>query len=549
MQLRPYQQAAIDAVYSHLRHRDDNPCVVIPTAGGKTPIIASICRDAVTRWSGRVLILAHVKELLAQAADKLKAMAPDLDVGVYSAGLGSRDTKGDVLIAGIQSVHQRAAKLGRFALVLVDECHLIPASGDGMYRRFLDDAKHINPHLRVVGFTATPYRLDSGSICSEDGPLHRTCFEVGVLELIRDGYLCRPIAKAGEVKADTSKLHVRGGEFVASEAEALMDTERLVASAGREIVDATQDRHSCLIFAAGVDHAASIADAMRIGLGVDCEIVTGETSSDERARILHEFRQRQLKYLVNVNVLTTGFDAPNIDCVALLRPTMSPGLFYQMVGRGFRLHPGKQDCLILDFAGNVLRHGPVDCIVPKNDRPSDGKAVAKECPECRRLIASGFSACPECGYDFQVESHDPHEATTTGGGILSTDISVTEYAVQDIMYRVHVKRDAPEDAPRTLRVDYQIGLDHWQSEFVCIEHTGYARKKAESWWRERSPDPFPDSTDQAVTIAEAGGVAYTESITVRSVPGEPYDTIVGHRLAPIPEPADTIRSSNSDVPF
>jgi DNA repair protein RadD len=155
MQLRPYQQEAIEAVYRHLRERDDNPVVVIPTAGGKTPILATMCKDAVTRWNGRVLILAHVKELLEQAADKLRAVCPEVRFGVYSAGLNRRDTEHAVIVAGIQSVYRRACELDAFDLIIVDEAHLIPTSGDGMYRQFLADAKGVRPTVRVIGLTAT----------------------------------------------------------------------------------------------------------------------------------------------------------------------------------------------------------------------------------------------------------------------------------------------------------------------------------------------------------------------------------------------------------
>jgi DNA repair protein RadD len=155
MHLRPYQQDAIDAAYRHLREREDNPVVVIPTAGGKTPILATICRDAVARWNGRVLVVSHVKELLQQAVDKLKQVCPELPVGVYSAGLNRRDTAAAVIVAGIQSIYKRACELDAFDLIIVDEAHLIPTDGDGMYRQFLAEAKVLNPHLRVIGLTAT----------------------------------------------------------------------------------------------------------------------------------------------------------------------------------------------------------------------------------------------------------------------------------------------------------------------------------------------------------------------------------------------------------
>ena len=389
--LRPYQHEAVQAVYSHLRQHDDNPCVVIPTGGGKTPVMATICDDAVRQWHGRVLVLAHVKELLEQTAGTLNRMAPRLRVGLHSAGLGRRDTEHPVIVAGIQSVYRRAAELfgeQAFDLVLIDEAHMIPPDGDGMYQTFLAEAKLVNPRLRVVGLTATPFRMTSGMICTPEHFLNAVCYEVGVKELIRDGYLCPLRTKAGTVKADTSELHVRGGEFIAGEVEDLMDQDGLVRAACAEIVQHTADRQSVLIFASGVRHGRHVVETLRRKHGVECGFVTGETPTGERDRLIARFRRhggsglfaddKPLKYLCNVNVLTTGFDAPNVDCVTMLRPTLSPGLYYQMVGRGFRLCTGKADCLVLDFGGNVLRHGPVDAIRVTEVNNGNGDAPAKE---------------------------------------------------------------------------------------------------------------------------------------------------------------------------
>ena len=551
--LRPYQEAAKLSVYNHLRQRDDNPCVVIPTAGGKTPIIASICKDAVGLWGGRVLILSHVKELLEQTADKLKLVCPEVPFGVYSAGLRRRDTAHPVIVAGIQSVYKKACELGCVDLIVVDEAHLIAPDGEGMYRSFLAEAKIVNPEVRVIGLTATPFRLKSGMICAPENILNAVCFETGVRELIRDGFLCPLVTKAGRQKADTSQLPVRGGEFVAGDVEDLMDQDRLVQSACAEIVTLAFDRRSCLIFAAGITHGQHVARVLQEMSGQEVGFVCGDTPTGERDELLRRFRNGDLRYLANVNVLTTGFDAPNVDCVALLRPTMSPGLFYQMCGRGFRLHPGKANCLVLDFGGNVLRHGPVDRItIRESASNSNGEAPAKECPQCRVLIAAGYAACPSCGYRFPPPEREKHDATASEAGILSGQVTDLEYDVRDITYSVHKKRGAPEDAPRTFRVDYRLGLNHWQSEFICVEHEGYARQKAVAWWRRRSPDPVPDTAAHAVEIAEGGGLADTKKITVRSIAGEKYDCVVGYELGPIPEPVPAGEFADGDlddIPF
>jgi DNA repair protein RadD len=339
-------------------------------------------KDAVLRWNGRVLILAHVKELLEQAAEKLEAICPEIHVGIYSAGLKRKDTLAPVIIAGIQSVYRHADELGKFDLIIIDEAHMIPPSGDGIYQKFLKDMKDINPNVRLIGLTATPYRMKSGMICNETSLLNYICYEIGVKELITQGYLCPLISKAGRREVDTSKLHIRGGEFIASETEELMDEENLVLAACSEIISYTKNRKSCLIFAAGIKHGEHIANILRKEYNVEVECVFGETSSLFREQHIEDFKNGKLKYLVNVGVLTTGFDAPNIDCVVLLRPTMSAGLYYQMTGRAFRIHPNKKDALVLDFGGNIMRHGPVDSIKIKEPGRGAGEAPAKKCPEC-----------------------------------------------------------------------------------------------------------------------------------------------------------------------
>jgi DNA repair protein RadD len=565
MQLRPYQHEAVAAVYEHLRTRDDNPCVVIPTGGGKTPVIATICRDAVNLWSGRVVILAHVKELLEQAADKLRHIAPDVPMGIYSAGLKRKDLGYAVTVAGIQSIWKRACDLGPVDLVIVDEAHMVPAEDDGMYRQFLADARTVNPSVRIIGLTATPFRMKSGSICAPENILNHVCYEVGVRELIVQGFLSPLKTKAGSQKPDTTGLHVRAGEFVAGEVEDLMDQAGLVEGACAEIAEHTRppnDRRATLIFSSGIRHGEHIVEVLKARHGIECGFITGDTPDGVRAALLNRFRIGDLKYLCNVNVLTTGFDAPHIDCVALVRPTMSPGLYYQMVGRGFRLHPGKNDCLVLDFGGNVLRHGPVDAIRIASDDRGEGEAPAKECPQCHALIAAGYQTCPECGHQFPEPNRHKHEATASTEGILSGQTTRSEERVSDTSYHVHYKRDDPSALP-TMRVEYRLGFNRWQREWVCFEHEGYARQKAEAWWRARSREPVPASVEEAVELASAGALATTLAITVEKKAGERYERVVGHRvgdrpprlesdegLPEVPEPVGTTYGiPDEEIPF
>ena len=549
---------------------------------GKSLVLAQIAKDSVEKWNGRVLILAHVKELLEQNADKIRKLCPELKIGIYSAGLRSRDTTEQVIVAGIQSVYNKACELDAFDLVIVDEAHLISSEGDGMYRTFLADMKVINPHVRVIGLTATPFRLKGGLICKPENILNEICYEAGLKEMIQQGYLSPLISRAGRAEANLANLHIRGGEFISDEVAAAMDNDALVTSACREIVELTRDRKAVLIFTASVDHCKHVAEKIQAFSGKECAIVTGDTSPAERAEIIARFKgefipadlfgtpKPPLKFLANVNVLTCGFDAPNTDCVVMLRPTNSPGLLIQCAGRGTRLSPetGKSSCLFLDYGGNILRHGPLDMIKVKE--PGSGKggdAPAKKCPQCLALIHAGYTACPECGYVFPPkESNDKMTQTASSAGVISGQVDYTDYEVLDVYYCVHEKRGADPDAPKTMRVDYQVGFNEFKSEWVCPEHTGYARGKFEKWWHERAAlgCPMPRSAREAVSLANEGLLAAPESITVKTIAGERFERVTGFRLKERPimrepgedlEPGETWTSTTSpddpeeEIPF
>lgn len=223
-----------------------------------------------------------------------------------------------------------------------------------------------------------------------------------------------------------------------------------------------------------------------------------------------------------------------------------------MIGRGTRLHPDKRDCLVLDFAQNILRHGPIDQITVRARQSTlqDGEPPAKECPECRGLIATAFRICPQCGFQFPEPEKPGHDAAASDEGILSGQVIDREMEVRDVVYSVHQKRDAPDDAPKTMRVDYRLGLDHWASEWICFEHQGWPRRKAEQWWKQRCPDPVPDTAEEAVEVAERGRLAATESVTVRSVVGEKFDRIIGYNLGPLPEACPLFEELDwEEVPF
>lgn len=535
--LRPYQEQAVQAIYQALRETDGHPVACLPTGSGKSHIIARVCCDAVNLWSGRVLVLAHVQELLEQNAEKIRALMGGVGVGVFSAGLGQREASTPVVVAGIQSVYRRGEELGRFDLVLIDEAHRIPVDADTMYQTLLTSLRTSNPDLRMIGLTATPFRLKGGPIYGEGQMFSGMCYNASIRELIRDGFLCPLIAKAGQTRVNMGDLHVRAGEFMPNEVEALMDAAGVVESACAEIADLTKDRRATLLFCAGVEHARHVANTLREKHGLEVGTIFGDTDSDERSATIDRFKSGALRYLANVNVLTTGFDAPHIDCVVMLRPTLSAGLYAQALGRGFRLAPGKTECLVLDYGGNVIRHGPVDQLaVPAPPRPGHGgEAPAKECPQCRALIAAGYGSCPLCGYVFPPPDRQQHDTKASTASVLS-QAETNEYEVKEMSYGVHTKKGAGPDAPRSLRVEYEVGWNRWVKEWICVEHHGYARGKAETWWLQRSKLPCPTSAEDAYQIAIGGKLAEPTHVTVRTDPQDEFpERITGYRLGPIPD--------------
>ena len=523
IELRPYQRAAIDALYDYFAGNTGNPLVDMPTGTGKSMVIAGFVREAVAAWPDtRILMLTHVKELIAQNFQALIRMWPEAPAGIYSAGLSRRDIHAQVLFAGIQSIHKHAARVQRCDLVIIDEAHLLSTNDSGMYRRFLSELNTINTGLlKIIGTTATPYRMDTGLLHrGKDRLFTDIAYSVPVLEMIQQGYLCPVIPKRTSTQLDVGGVGTRGGEFIAKDLEAAVDRDEVTAAAVAEIVEHGKERGSWLCFCSGVSHAKHVRDAIREH-GFSAEVVTGETPPGERDNIIGAFKAGRLRCLTNANVLTTGFDAPGTDLIALLRPTKSVGLYVQMVGRGTRLAPGKDDCLILDFAGNTARHGPIDTVDGHKD-PSEGEGEAptKVCPECQTINHASVRRCFSCGYEFPPPEIKVDKRAATNA-LLSTQQQAEWCPVNGVSYRAHAK---PEK-PTSLRVSYQCGLTT-HNEWVCFEHTGYPRTRAETWWRRRTDAPIPATVDEALDSIHT----LREPIAIQVKPVGKYVELVGFRF-------------------
>lgn len=407
IKLREYQRECIDALTAWWAENDagDHPVCELPTGSGKTIIFSGLIRAFLADVpDARVLVLAHRQELVEQAAAKLTRVWPNAPVGIWCAGLGERDAR-QVTIATRDSIAHRIEEVtelfGHYDLVIVDEAHNIGRDESARYRAILTHLHAANPRLRVVGFTATPFRADMGPIYGEEDHHLFTgvAYRRTIPQQIAGGYLSPMRAAAVRAQIDTEGVRTRAGDFVASELGERGSHRDLIERQLDEWQRHAADRRASVFFCASVLHAEAVSDALA-ARGIDApNISVGRDSESMRARreVLEQFNAGNLPAVVNVSILTEGWDCERLDCVVLLRPTKSLGLFIQMVGRGLRLHPEKSDCLLLDFGGCLERFGPIDRATPPTPK---GPPKARECPECETVNAADATECENCGHEF-----------------------------------------------------------------------------------------------------------------------------------------------------
>lgn len=469
--LRDYQARSIDNLYEWFKNNQHgNPCIVLPTGAGKSHIVAALCKNALQGWpSTKVLMLTHQKELIGQNAEKVLQHWPNAPLGIYSAGMGKRELGEAITFAGIQSVRSKGDLIGHIDLVIVDECHLINHKAEGGYRELLETLTKINPNLRVIGLTATPWRLGHGRIDEGEHRLFHDILEpVTIEELVHKGYLAPLRSKFMDAEMDVSQVKKRGGEFIAGQLEKAVDTDEQTKAIILETVERASHCRSILVFASGVDHAHHLADAFN-AIGWGAATVTGGTGKQKRADLIEQFKSGELRVLTNAEVLTTGFDAPNTDCVVMARPTMSPVLYVQIAGRGMRLKDHTDHCLVLDFAGNVRRHGPITAVHPPQAKgKGKGEAPVKACPKCGEAVHLSAKQCPDCGYLWPVEQVEKEYKLYHDDimGVAPLSMEVTDWA-----WRVHTSQ---RSGKQMIRVDYYHGFTNAVKEYLTVEHEGFA---------------------------------------------------------------------------
>lgn len=516
---RWYQQEAVTAWWSYFNSHSGNPLIVMPTGSGKSPVLGMLTKDILTQYPRqRILILTHVKELVEQDAKAITRHWPHAPVSIYSSSVGRKDLSGRIVVASIQSIINNLEEAGKFNLIFIDEAHLVPEKSETTYRKVIAHFKEVNPKVKVTGLTATPYRLAGGHLL-DCGIFTDICYDLttpdSFTRLVNEGFLSRLVNKKVLTKIDTSKVGTRMGDYIPSELEAAVNQADITGAAIREMMYYGSDRHHILVFAVSVDHAYEVADEFEIR-GWKTVVIHGGLSKKEREHLLDEFTSGRARVCVNVNVLTTGFDYPEIDMLGILRPSTSVALWVQILGRGLRTAPGKENCLVMDFTSNTIDLGPIDdpAVPPrlgKKKKKGGPKTIGgKECPICHQV--SGFAAkfCkhpakgskpdengvhPACGHEFTFQTSGPAIAMESSEEEVMTNgqLRVVDKPVTLVNYSLFQKPGRPD----SIKVIYYSNLEIYTT-WVNVEAYGSAKNMADAWWKNAAGTEPPSTCDEFI---------------------------------------------------
>ncbi len=574
--LRYYQREAIDSVYAYWKAKGGNALIELATGTGKSAVAGVLTKELIGGWENlRIGIITHVKELISQNAQEFLGIWPGAAgrMGIHSAGLGKKDVHGQIIFGGIQSIYRSAQILEKgFDVLLIDEAHLVPRDSETMYGKFIDACRQAVPDMRIIGLTATPYRLSTGRLDEGEGRIFdKTVYSYDIGRGVNDGYLCPLTSPRSHTQIKIEGVATRGGEFVQGDLErAIMQDAETVRAACAETVEwmRAQKRKRLLDFCAGVDHANFVHEVYR-GLGLRTAVVTGETES--RGKLIDALKCGDLEGLVSVGVLTTGTNIPGVDTVSLKMKTLSTGKYVQILGRGTRpiyergfdmdsaegrraaiAAGGKPNCLVLDFGGNGAIHGPVDDLTPSTGQgtarePRDPLAEkitvdtvrGKYCPECGELQPVRAVMCEDCDYQWPVEAR--HDSQAHDVAVMKDEMRPDWRFVEMWEHERHEKLGGTP----SMRIDYFCGGAKF-SDWLCFEHEGGAKRMALQKWMELGGEtPAPADVNEALDRTEEL-MRPTEVLVVRD--GQ-YWRIVAKRFQPLPPVANWSKEIDDEIPF
>ena len=506
----PYQKIAINAGLLAYRRRK-NGLIVIPTAGGKSLIAAEIA--AAVAQFGRVLVVVPTLDLVMQNNKALRRQFPEIDVSICCAGLGHSDTSGRVVIATPGSVVSKS--FTRFDAAIIDEAHKLPERKDAVLKRLIARVREQSLDAPIIGLTATPYRLkgrlDNGDIWD------KIDLEITYLELLKLGVVAPLVGplNAKLFNMDTAEISKLGGDFNEGQLAQKFNDHSTTASIASDIVRLGANRKTGLIFCVSISAAYRMRDALR-ERGWSCETICEKTSTEDRIKFLEDLRSGKLRAITNVATLTTGVDVPGVDLIALARPTMSAGLHVQMMGRGTRIAAKKTECLVLDFAGNISRCGPINSpiVVERNHKTEE--VTHRQCASCGFYSAPRARQCESCDAEFPVvetprkedllQRRADRHASPVGENALvaaSSNLPSNVYRVRSVRYSVHRKPGSPD----SLKVEFSVVGFRWPSVSMWLtcwhRNPHHARQRWAELVRPGATRIIPASAEEAARVADA----------------------------------------------
>ena len=525
---RDYQIEAVDSVFDYWKNNNNqgNPCVVMPVGSGKSLTMAHFVKTCFLKFGdymSKVLIVTHVKELIEQDYQAVVDYWNGADIGIYSASLKAKCVNSKIVCCGVQSIAKNYKALGKVNCIIIDECHLVPVKEETTYRRLISGLKEINPKLKVVGFTGTPYRLDCGLI-TENGIFDEITYNMCTVDkfqwLIDNHYLCDAIPRRPEFQIDVKDVGIRGGEFVEKELQLACDKEEVTRLALSETIKLAEDRKHWLVFCTGVEHANHVSEFLNEH-GVPCTVISGDLDMTTRNERIEGFKSGKYRACANVNVLSTGFNFPDIDCLVMLRPTQSVSLYIQACGRGIRYSPNKENCLVLDFAGNVARLGCINDPVPlkkKNKKVSGelGQAPVKVCPKCHTYVSASANVCPCCNYEFPKVTQLTAHASLKEIIKKKTAEEEKTFEVSKVTYaKINTKNGVQ------LLVTYFSGIQKVAQDWVNMESAkSFSANIAKTWINYRNTtDYYPKDTQELLVMCLKGEFKEPKSIVVKAING------------------------------
>ena len=502
LKLRDYQKEALKELEEYLKAGNGNPIVCMATGTGKSLVIAEFIRGFLCKWPHlRFLMLTHKKELVDQNEKEMLEMWPTAPIGVFSAGLRRRDTQQSVIYGTVNSVYNNINLFGKRHIIVVDESHLISEKTETTYRKLIDHFRKRFKKAKIVGFTATPFRLGQGML-TEIGIFDEIVFDNTTGEkftdLIKDGYLSNLVVPQVDQDSiiDTSNIDVSGGEYNLKQMREEASKDKITMSAIKQTIVYGKDRVCWLVYTASIAHCEKVYAILK-EYGVSCGMVHSKMKHKHRDNVINMHRRGDIKCLVNANMLTTGYNNRKVDLISILFSTKSVAKWVQVAGRGTRISPetGKKDCIILDFGRNCETLGPVnDPILPRKSVKSGGDAPVKVCPSCSTYSYASARFCEFCNYEFpQKPKHKSKVGTAT---VIKTEEKVTKVIrVKGMRVQPHHKKGGKT----SMKVSYfsdQATTCVW----VCLEHEGGAFKIAEKWWQQHCDKDMPKKVSEAVNF-------------------------------------------------